>query len=234
MKICIIGLGVFGKNLAHRLAALGAEVLAVDRKEENVAAVKDTVEAVAVMDPMDPSALAELPMADMDAVVVAIGDSFEASLLVTAKVQELGAQRVVARVLSPVHGRILKLMKVDRVVVPEEFAARGLAQSMILGDVLDGFDLGDGHSIIEVATPEKLVGTKPAVDPAVFAEHKVTLVTVKRMRAGLLARMLPETQPEGPRILGCPGPELTLQSGDVLVLFGSGRNLRSFLDAHAG
>ena len=55
MKFCIIGLGVFGKNLARNLTALGVEVLAIDRKEENVSAIKDEVGAAAMMDFDDPS-----------------------------------------------------------------------------------------------------------------------------------------------------------------------------------
>ena len=41
MKCCIIGLGVFGRNLARCLSQLGADVLVVDRKDENISAIKD-------------------------------------------------------------------------------------------------------------------------------------------------------------------------------------------------
>ena len=34
MKCCIIGLGVFGRNLARCLSQLGADVLVVDRKDD--------------------------------------------------------------------------------------------------------------------------------------------------------------------------------------------------------
>ena len=42
MKYLIIGLGVFGRNLTQNLAQLGAEVIAIDRRDDNVSAVKDS------------------------------------------------------------------------------------------------------------------------------------------------------------------------------------------------
>jgi trk system potassium uptake protein TrkH len=74
MKCCIIGLGVFGRNLARCLSQLGADVLVVDRKDENISAIKDDVSAAVVMDFADPTPLESLPIAEMDVVVVAIGD----------------------------------------------------------------------------------------------------------------------------------------------------------------
>ncbi|MBC8040666.1 MAG: TrkA family potassium uptake protein, partial [Opitutaceae bacterium] len=139
MKCCIIGLGVFGKNLALNLAQLGAEVLAIDRREENISLIKDEVGAAVVMDFEDTSPLARLAINEMDAVIIAIGDDFECSMAMTVKVQELGAKRIVCRVLSPMHARLLRLLKVDRLVVPEEVAARGLAHSLLMRGVVDGF-----------------------------------------------------------------------------------------------
>lgn len=233
MKFCVIGLGVFGRNLARNLSSLGAEVLAIDRKAENVTAVKDDVSVAVVVDSMDPTPLGEFPIDDMDAVIIAIGDNFEASMLATTRVQELGAKKIVCRVLSPVHEHILRLMKVDRLVVPEEVAARGLAQSLLLRDVLDGYDVGDGHAIIETPVPEALIGVKPVTETEKFDQHEVSLVTVKRKRRSLVGRILPEAKAAKPEVLGCPDEDLQLHVDDILVLFGAEKNLRNFLEAHA-
>jgi trk system potassium uptake protein TrkA len=97
MKACIIGLGVFGRSLALTLAELGVEVVALDLSETLVAAIKDEVSVAAVADASNPEALAMFPMAEMDVVVVGIGQDFEASLQATAHAQELGAKRVITR-----------------------------------------------------------------------------------------------------------------------------------------
>ncbi|MBP6307386.1 MAG: TrkA family potassium uptake protein, partial [Opitutaceae bacterium] len=161
MKACIIGLGVFGRSLALTLAELGVEVVALDLSETLVAAIKDEVSVAAVADASNPEALAMFPMAEMDVVVVGIGQDFEASLQATAHAQELGAKRVITRVLSPVHERLLKLMKVERAVVPEEVAAKTLGKSLVLEGVTGLYELDAKYSIVELPVPESLIGVKP-------------------------------------------------------------------------
>lgn len=234
MKCCIIGLGVFGKNLALNLAQLGAEVLAIDRREENVSIIKDEVGAAIVMDFEDTTPLARLAIAEMDAVIIAIGDDFEASMAMTVKVQELGARRIVCRVLSSMHERLLRLMKVDRLVVPEEVAARGLAHSLLMRGVVDGFDMGSGHAIIEATVPAALVGKTLTQTAELFKEHDVRLVTIKRREHRPLDKLLNTNNGEVRRkTLGVVGLQEVFTADDVFVLFGGEKGLRAFLEDNA-
>lgn len=240
MKYCVIGLGVFGRHLCYHFSLMGAEVLAFDCREENVAAVKDYVDAAIEIDYTDPTPFAHYPIADMDAVFIAIGDNFEASMTLTLRMQELGAQKIVARVLSGMHERLLKMLrpKIHRFVVPEEFAARGLAHSMMMRGVVDGYDLGDGHVVIEVATPRGLIGKtlKDASDK--FREYRILLVTVKRLNSGPLGKSLEKIMSSRDELrdddvrttLGVPKLDVEFQKRDVLVLFGAEKKLRKFLD----
>jgi trk system potassium uptake protein TrkA len=232
MKCCIIGLGVFGRNLALHLARLGADVLAIDRREENVALIKDHVAAALVMEFDDPTPLEHLPIAEMDAVVGAIGDSFEASITIAVKAQELGARRLVCRVLSPMHQRLLRLMKIDRLVVPEEVAARGLAHSLLMRGVVEGFDVGDGHAIIEAIAPAGLIGRTLANAAELFKRAGVRLVTIKRPeREKLLGKVIGnDGEPLPRRTLGVVALEERFAAEDVFVLFGPEKGLREFLD----
>lgn len=236
MKYCVIGLGIFGKNLCSHLAGLGAEVLAIDPREENVAAVKDIVAAAVELDFSDPAPFAQFPIREMDAVVVAIGDNFEASMMITLRMQELGAKKIICRVLSPMHERLLRLIKVDRVVVPEEFAARGLAHSMMISGVIDGYDLGDGYVIIEARVPPGLAGKTLMQAALVFRKYSTLLVTVKRLvEHPIMGKFLskPEGTPdsEDRETVGVPKVTIEFHADDVLVLFGTEKNLSRFLDA---
>lgn len=233
MKCLIVGLGVFGRNLALHLGQLGAEVVALDRKEENVAAVKDEVAAAAVIDFADTTPLARFPLAEMDAVVIAIGDDFESSMAFTMRARELGARRLVCRVLSPMHGRLLRLLKVERLVVPEEFAARGLAHSLLMRGAVDGIDLGSGHALIEASVPSALVGQTIAKQTPLFRRHEVRLVTLKRPERSLFGGVL-KADPDAPtalRTLGTIGLDEPFLAGDILVLFGPEKGLRDFLES---
>lgn len=235
MKYCVIGLGIFGRHLCTHLASLGAEVLAIDPREENVAAVKDVVDAAVELDFNDPLPFAQFPIREMDAVVVAIGDNFEASMMLTLRMQELGAKKIICRVLSPMHERLLRLLKVDRLVVPEEFAARGLAHSMMISGVVDGYDLGDGHVIIEANVPPGLAGKTLAQVALVFRKYRILLVTVKRLvEHPFISKVFPvaDENPdhEDRATLGVPKLDVEFREDDVLVLFGAEKNLPRFLD----
>lgn len=235
MKCLIVGLGVFGRSLASHLTQLGAEVIALDRREESVSLIKDEVDAAALIDFEDTAPLGRFPVEEMDAVIIAIGDDFEASMAFTMKARELGARRLVCRVLSPMHERLLRLLKVERLVVPEEFAARGLAQSLLMRGALDGIDLGSGHALIEAVVPPALQGQTIAARTALFRRHNVRLVTIKRPDRGLLTRVL-KADPSAPvptRTLGNIALDEPFQPGDILVLFGPAKGLRTFLEDEA-
>ncbi len=236
MKCLIVGLGVFGRHLALHLNQLGAEVVALDRREENVSAIKDEVCAAALVDFADPGPLSRFPIGEMDAVIIAIGDDFEASMAYTMRARELGARRLVCRVLSPMHGRLLRLLKVERLVVPEEFAARGLAHSLLMRGALEGIDMGSGHAMIEIATPPALAGRTIATTTELFRKHQVRLITIKRPERNLLGGLL-KPDPDAPqptRTLGNPGLDEPFLKDDILVLFGPEKGLRDFLDHDAG
>lgn len=235
MKYCVIGLGIFGKSLCTHLASLGAEVLAIDPREENVAAVKDIVDAAKELDFNDPMPFAQFPIEEMDAVLIAIGDNFEASMMLTLRMQELKAKKIICRVLSPMHERLLRLLKVDRLVVPEEFAARGLAHSMMISGVVDGYDLGDGHVIIEATVPAGLEGKTLEQVALVFRKYSILLITVKRkVEHSVLGRILPisngDYDHDERATLGVPKLDVEFRKDDVLVLFGAEKNLPRFLE----
>lgn len=232
MKYLIIGLGVFGRNLASNLSQIGAEVIAIDRREDNVSAVKDDVCTAVCASFEDPIVLSRFPIPEFDAVILAIGDDFEASMVFTMKAQELGARSLVCRVLSPMHQRLLQLLNVDRLVVPEEFTARGLAHSLMLHGVVSGVDMGSGFALVEVTAPKAFVQLEGARRLALLQKHKVQLITLKRPDPGFLARLFDE--PAGKqspmRTLGHITPGESIQNGDILVLFGQEKDLKQCLD----
>ncbi len=235
MKYCVIGLGVFGRSICKHLSSLGAEVLAIDNRDENVAYVKDFVTAAIAIDYTDPTPFEHYAIRDMDAVIVALGDNFEASMVLVMRMKELGAKQIVARVLSPMHERLLKILKIDRVIVPEEFAARGLAHSLMMRGVVGGYDLGDNHVIIEAKTPRGLVG-KTLLDVAEkFKKHDVLLVTVKRLApSSVIGKVLGQDETMSPdagrHTLGKPALDCKFNAKDILVLFGAQKKLSRFLD----
>lgn len=223
MKFAIIGLGQFGSQLAAELAAERHEVVAIDQSERIIEAIKDKVDYAVVLDACDKRALEQAGVADMDAVVVAIGEDFAASLIVAGHLQEIKVKRLLCRSLNPTHDRLLRLMKVDEIVQAEEMAARQLAKRLGIRGAARHFALGEEHAIVELPVLPEFVGqTLAAVE--LRAKHGLNLVTVKRKPSDQeLAK-----NPEACSVLGVPEPTTKFQQGDCLIVFGRENALKRY------
>lgn len=225
-KFCVIGLGYFGYNLATQLSSAGAEVLALDNRQDIIDKIGDRVTHAICMDAADPIALGGLDLQDFDAVVVAIGEQFESSINTTAILQEIGVKKIYNRVVSPIHERLLKLMKIEDLLIPEAESAAHLAKRMLLSGILGSFELSQEFSVFELIAPEEFVGKK-IIDLNLRKESSLNLITIKRSRK-LRAVMNADTQSEM-EVLGVPSPDDVINASDVLVLFGQEKDLKRFL-----
>jgi trk system potassium uptake protein TrkA len=227
-KYCVIGLGYFGLNLCLYLADQGAEVIAVDINPDRVSLIKDKVSMAVEVDSTDAKALKSLGINDMDAVIVAIGEGFEASIHTTAILQEIGVQRILARVISPVHERLLKLMKIEELLVPEAEAARHLANRLKIPGLIESFEIGNQYGIFEIKVPPQFVGQR-LLDINLRKEYKLNLVTVKKIKksAGLVTKGEASIEQE---IKGILSPEYVFTNHDILILFGVENDIKNLID----
>ncbi len=224
MKFCIIGLGYFGKNLALALARGRTEVLAVDILPAKVDEVKDDVSHAVIADTSQREAVDKLPLADMDAVIVAIGENFEGSILTVAHLQECGAKRIIARVINPIHEKLLRLMKIEEVILPEAESAQRMAQSLMRG-VLNSLDLTGGFIIIEAKSPEWLIG-RTLKESGLRSTYKLNLITVRKAASPQMQIITRKTEHE---LIGVPPADYRFEQGDLLVLFGMETRIHDFL-----
>lgn len=228
MKFCIIGLGSFGTHLARQLSRDGHEIIAVDNDQSHIHALKDEIEYLIQADCSDLDAFHEIPIDACDVVIVAIGKDFEASLSVTSNVQQLGAKRIISRIVNPLHGRILKLLKIDELLIPEAMAAAWLARSLHTPDVLDRLELGSGYEIAQILVPRALVGVG-LQDVEFRNRYNLNLVTIGKGRG--TATLSSTRHPIG-KVLGIPQPTRAFELDDVLVLFGLARDLHRMMEDH--
>jgi len=158
-QFVVVGLGNFGFTVASRLAQIGHQVLAADSNPTVIEHIKDKVTQAVVIDAKDKSALAEVVSDAIDAAVVGLGDSIEASLLCVLYLKELGVKRIIAKASSDDHGRILESIGTSEVIYPERNSALRLAEKLNAPtSVLDYIELSPEYSIIDVATPDDFVG----------------------------------------------------------------------------
>lgn len=227
-KFAVLGLGHFGMNLSLYLSNMGADIVAVDNNESNVEKLRDKVSFAAIADVKDLSALRSLGLEDMDAVIVAIGEDFESSVLATANLQEIGVKRIINRVVSPTHEKLLKLMKVDDLILPEGDAAQQLANKLIRKGVLEYLELSKNFSIVEIKVPDDFVG-KTLGDLDLRKNYQVNLVTI--IRQGKKKSLMP-FGPAGDevQVIGVPDSSYTFTKSDILVVFGGESALNKLLD----
>lgn len=174
----VVGLGRFGVEAAVRLCELGAEVLAMDTRNDVVQQVSGSVTHAVVADARDKEVLRALGVADFDCAIVAIGDSLTDSVLATMNLLELGVPHLVCKAYDETHSQILKKLGAHQVLIPERDQAARLARSLSSPNVLDFIELSSDYGIVELPAPKSWQG-KTLKDLNVRAKLGVNIIAVK-------------------------------------------------------
>ena len=132
----VIGLGRFGTALVKTLAAAGKEVIAVDKDEAKVKAVRGYTDYAFVIDELNETSLKETGMQNCGTVTICIGEQIDISILTTMLVTKLGVPHVISKAASEVHGEVLKRLGAE-VVYPEADMAVRIGKRLISGNLLD-------------------------------------------------------------------------------------------------
>lgn len=130
MKYLVIGLGNFGSTLACKLTDMGHDVIGVDSSEHRIEDIKEKIAVSYILDATEKVALRSLPLDEIDYVIVAIGQSMDASLRSVAALKELKCAHIYARALDITHESILKAMNIEKIFIPESFAAEIIAERL--------------------------------------------------------------------------------------------------------
>jgi trk system potassium uptake protein len=222
-RYAVIGLGLLGRTVARELSQRGLEVIAVDLDAELVQAIADEVTLAVRLDSTNREALVRQGIDQVDAALVAIGENFQAAVLTTALLKELGVKRVVSRAMTELEAKILKHVHADQVVLVEEWVARRLAQQLASPNLVDMVELSPGMSLGRVEASSEMWGK--------------TLASLKfRQRYGLnvVAVIKPEgDEREAPETL-LPDPEAVLEEGDVLLVDGPDEAIEKLASSEGG
>ncbi|MDP2317885.1 MAG: TrkA family potassium uptake protein [Acidobacteriota bacterium] len=209
----VIGLGRFGSAMAATLAELGHDVIGVDGDQERVQQSADVITQAIQLDATDAKALRAAGIQDVDVAVVSIGENIESSLLVVMQLRELGIENIVAKAVTPLHGRILEKLGVTRVIFPEREMAIRVAHSLVKPNTLDYIELSRDYSIMELPASAAFVG-RTLKQLELRPRLGLTLIAIKRRAA---------SGAETTNI--APSADEVIQPGDVLALLGSNESL---------
>ncbi len=225
MKYIIIGLGNFGASLAQKLTEQGNEVIGIDTNMVKVDAYKEKISHTICMDATDEFTVSGLPLKETDIILVAIGEDQGANIMTTALLKNFAVKRLISRAINPLHEKVLQAIGVDEIVHPEEETAERWAKKLCLSNVVDSFELNDDFSIIEAIAPSEYIG-KAIRDVGFRRNHNLLALTViKKVEEKSL---LGKTQTIS-KIMGVISGDYIIEKEDILVLYGSNKDLQIFL-----
>jgi len=157
-QYAIIGLGSFGRRMVEELTEVTGEIIIVDRDQELVERFKDQVCSAYITDALNEEAIRRIIPAGIDAVIVDLGGSIEASILVTNYLKKIGVGEIIVKAASDQHGEVLKLLGADTVIFPDLEAARRLTPMLVSAQLFNYMPISAGLVLAEVLLPERLAG----------------------------------------------------------------------------
>lgn len=225
MRYIIIGLGIYGENLARDLTALGHEVIGADRVQSHVDTLKDSISAVYLIDSTEQSQLEVLPLLKVDLVVVAIGENFGASIKTVALLKQAGVKHIYARAIDSLHHAILESFGIDRIITPEQRAAFDLSHELQLGGAVQTLEVDADSLVASFDVPDFFLGISyPELGRRLSKDYGVTLVAVARPRERTNVLGLKRPTLASLPIDSDPAP--VAEHADRITIFGSRRRLR--------
>lgn len=218
-KVVVIGLGRFGASVAARLYDQGAEVLAIDRNLKRVEVLDDKVSAAIACDATVRENLEAYRVQNMDVAVIAIGNNFESSVLLTLHCKELGVPRIIAKALNPLQEKVLHELGADQVVMPEEEMGVRLAEHILHESVVDFVELPIGYSLRRLDVPTAWVGKTLAELDQLRDEQLMVIQIMRQSTSGKVA---------DPARMPMPRGDTLLLAGDRLDVIGTDKVLDRF------
>lgn len=224
MRYLILGLGIYGSNLAIDLTDMGHEVIGVDNRQANADMLRDRISSVYRIDVTDETSLSMLPINNVDLVIVTIGENFGASIKVVAMLKRMQVKHIYARAIDTLHESILQGFNIDRIITPEQRAARDLSFEMALGAKALTMKVDDDNFVLRTSLPASLEGLKYA-DIEFMKSYKLQLISVARPEKKTNAIGIKHNTLKK---VDLADPNLVAQKGDEIVCMGTRNAFFSF------
>lgn len=212
-EFAVIGLGRFGRNVAKTLEQNGHHVLGIDENEELVQEIAPFLTQAVILDSTNMEALKAVDIMSFDTVIVAIGTNFEANIMTTVSLKELGVKRVICKAPTVQQEKILLRVGADKVVMPERESAVRLAETLHTPGMLEQFKLGadTDYTVAEFTVPPGLCN-QTMEQSDIRGRLGINVLVIKR----------------GEDVIVNPGGDVILRSGDVLVMLGHADEIEEF------
>ena len=206
----VIGLGRFGSALVKTLAEAGQEVIAIDKDEQKVKAVRKYTDFAFIVESLTAETLEETGVQNCQTVTICIGETMDISILTTLLVIKMGVPRVISKANSQAHGEVLKRMGAT-VVYPEADMAVRMGKRLISGNLMDYIALDDHIEVRRIQVEGSIVG-RSIQEINVRRKYGINVIAVERGH---------QTQVDF-------SPQFKFAMGDIVTVIGKVEQIEAF------
>jgi trk system potassium uptake protein TrkA len=210
-RVVVIGLGIFGFNIAKDLYENGVEVIAVDKNKEVIQKIKGFSTKAILADGRDKDILESIGIQPDDVVIVSFGEDLAASTLITLHLKEMKVKTIIVKAPNEDHKHVLEKVGATEVIIPERAMADKVAKSLISPNVLDYIPLSQDYTICEIAPPPSFMG-KTIGELHLRSRYHIEVIAIREM--------LPE------RLTMVPRADFIIKDSDVLVVIGKEKDIQ--------
>ena len=210
-RVVVIGLGIFGSQLARQLYENGLDVIAVDKNKDVVQRIKDYSTKAVLADASDKEVLESIGVAADDIVVISFGEDLSASTLLTLHLKELKVKTIIVKVPNEDYKRILLKVGASEAIIPEREMANKVARSIISPNVLEYLPISEEYTIVELAPPTAFIG-KSLADLDLRKKYNLQVIAIRDVLTNKMQLV--------------PRASSVLKDSDVLVIIGREDDIR--------
>ena len=210
-RVVVIGLGIFGFNIAKDLYENGIEVIAIDKNKDIIQKIKDFSTKAILADGTDKEVIESIGIQGDDIVIISFGEDLAASTLITLHLKEMKSKNIIVKAPNEDHKRVLERVGATQVIIPEREMADKVAKALISPNVLDYIPLSEDYTISEVVPPASFMG-KTIGELRLRTKYHVEVIAVREM--------LPD------RVRMVPKADFVIKDSDVLVVIGKTEDIQ--------
>jgi len=210
-RVVVIGLGIFGSQLARQLYESGMEVVAVDKNRDVVQRIKDHSTKAVLADATDKEVLESIGIDAKDTVVISFGEDLSASTLLTLYLREMKVKEIIVKVPNEDYKRILLKVGASEAIIPEREMANKVARSIISPNVLEYLPISEDYTIVELAPPTAFIG-KSLADLDLRKKYNLQVIAIRDVLDNKMQLV--------------PRASAIIKDSDVLVIIGKENDIR--------
>jgi trk system potassium uptake protein len=210
-RVVVIGLGIFGSQLARQLYESGLEVVAIDKNRDVVQRIKDHTTKAVLADATDKEVLESIGIDAKDTVVISFGEDLSASTLLTLYLREMKVKEIIVKVPNEDYKRILLKVGASEAIIPEREMANKVARSIISPNVLEYLPISEDYTIVELAPPTAFIG-KSLADLDLRKKYNLQVIAIRDVLTNKMQLV--------------PRASAIIKDSDVLVIIGKEDDIR--------